>query len=246
MPPDAAGVMGEPRPHDAVRVHPLLKALTAWVRLPILKGPLRGKLWLLHSHGKLARVLNAEYEPDQTALFERVLRPGDAVFDVGAHVGYYTLLASVLVGPAGRVFAFEPDGENLRDLKKHARINRCRNVSVIEAAAGKVTGSALFQPGPGSGRGQLAAEGTVEVPIVRLDEFARERGVVPHLIKIDVEGAELAVLRGARTLLVEEGPGLVLSTHGEGRRQKCLEFLHRMGYRCESIGENASELYCFK
>lgn len=236
--------MDTPRPHNAIRVPPLLRALTGWVRLPILKGPMRGRRWLLHAHGKLTRVLLNSYEPHQTVLFQRLLSEGDTVFDVGAHVGYYTLLSAVLVGPGGKVAAFEPDPENVRDLAAHVRINRLENVTVVAGAVGRESGSARLELGPGSGRGRLSKEGTVEVRTVSLDDFVVETGLRPRLVKIDVEGAEMPVLRGARTLLETVRPALVLSTHGKGRRERCVEYLTPLGYRFEQIGGNDFELFC--
>src|SRR5688500_16975561 len=81
-------------------------------RLPLLCGPMRGKFWLPYSGGKLWRLLLGRYEPDQTAMMGRVLQPGHVLFDVGAAVGYYTVLASPIVGSHGRVVAFEPDPKN--------------------------------------------------------------------------------------------------------------------------------------
>ena len=73
--------------------------------MPILRGPLAGKKWLLASR---INFFLGTYEPEQTQAFQEIVRPGSVVYDVGAHYGYYTLLASVLAGPAGRVLAFEP------------------------------------------------------------------------------------------------------------------------------------------
>src|SRR5712692_81229 len=123
--------------------------------LPILRGGLRGKWWFLGSRGKLLRVLLSTYEREQTALFRRAVRPGDVVFDIGAHAGYYTLLASALVGPTGKVFAFEPDTRNYRMLEKQIAINRCSNVVLSSSAVSDSNGVAQFARGTGSGTGHL-------------------------------------------------------------------------------------------
>lgn len=80
------------------------------------------------------------YEPEQTILFINKLKESDVVFDVGAHIGYYTLLSSEIVGSTGKVFAFEPDPRNSYYLKKHNCINRADNVTIVNKAVTKNDG----------------------------------------------------------------------------------------------------------
>lgn len=100
--------------------------------LPVMQGRLKGKKWIVWSsnHGCWL----GSYEHAKRILFEETITEGSVVFDVGAHVGFYSLLASVLVGPRGSVFAFEPLQRNLFYLKQHLRLNDIENVTVIEAA----------------------------------------------------------------------------------------------------------------
>src|SRR5689334_14548427 len=95
---------------------------------------LRGYWWLPTSGGKVLRILGGTYEPEQTGHFIHFVRPGSTVLDIGAHVGYYTLLASMLAGDAGYVWAFEPEPHNAEFLRQHLAVNNCRNVHVEEAA----------------------------------------------------------------------------------------------------------------
>jgi len=216
--------------------------------MPILRGRLAGARWLPAAGGKTLRVLLGTYEPEQTALFEELTASDNTVFDVGAHVGYYTLLASALAGPDGRVTAFEPDADNLFFLRAHLELNRRSNVTVIESAVGERSGQALFAAGTGSGTGRLAAAGEVSVPVTGLDEFIAAGGGIPDIVKIDVEGAEEMVLRGARQLLAGRGPTLFLSTHGREIHRECCRLLAAQGYRLEPIVggsvETATELLC--
>jgi FkbM family methyltransferase len=205
------------------------------VRLPIIGGRLRGRWWDPASRGKIFRILNGTYEREQTALFEQMLRPGDTVLDVGANVGYYTLLAAVLVGEHGRVHAFEPEPRNAGFLRRHAAINRCRNVTVQQAAVSDRAGTARFDFGSGSGTGHLADAGAIEVRTLRLDDYCAEHGLAPTAIKIDVEGAEMSVLQGARETLRRHLPALFLSTHGPEVHRASLDFLRGMGYRVAPI-----------
>jgi FkbM family methyltransferase len=139
------------------------------ITFPILRGPLAGKKWLLASRSNF---FWGTYEPEQTQAFQKIIRPGDVVFDVGAHYGYYTLLSSALAGPKGKVFAFEPSPGNIPRLKKHLDINHCDNVQVIELALSDHEGSARFDNHAGSGTGHLSPDGQIEVQITSLDAIS--------------------------------------------------------------------------
>jgi FkbM family methyltransferase len=218
------------------------------VRLPIFGGALRGRWWLPASRGKILRILGGSYEPEQTKLFQEHVRPGGTVLDVGAHVGYYTVLSAVLAGERGAVWAFEPNPANARFLRRHTEINHLRNVRVTEAAVSSDRGTARFDFGTGSGTGHLAEHGAVEVQTVRLDEFCAENSIAPTAIKIDVEGAERGVLEGARDTLARHRPVIFLSTHGAEVHRACLDFLSGAGYACRPILgddlETTTELLC--
>jgi FkbM family methyltransferase len=217
------------------------------VRLPIVRGALRGCWWDPASRGKVLRVLAGTYEPEQTRRFLQSIRPGETVLDVGAHVGYYALLAARRVGASGTVVAFEPDPRNGGFLARHAAVNGCGNVRIERAAVAGQAGTARFAAGSGSGTGHLAAAGALEVPVVTLDGYCGEHGLAPAAIKIDVEGAELQVLRGGERTLAEHRPRLFLSTHGPEVHAACLAHLRDRGYAVDPIlggdVEATTELY---
>lgn len=216
------------------------------MRVPLLFGPLRGRLWLPFSRGKVLRLFFGTYEADQTAMISNYLHPGSVFFDVGAAVGYYTVLAAPLVGPTGRVVSFEPDPQNAAYLKKHVAINRFRNVDVRQQAVGNRNGVAPFTCGSGTGTGHLVESGSTQVAICRIDDVAGETGNPTH-IKIDVEGAELEVLEGARKTLLASRPKLFLSTHGTEVQNACARYLTELGYEIRPISPNPkyeSELLC--
>ncbi len=216
-----------------------LRCIPSGAAMPILGGRLRGKRWIVGSatHGAWL----GSYELEMRRLFETTVTPGSVVFDVGAHVGLYTLLASVLVGPAGTVVAFESLPRNLRYLREHLRINRISNVEVIEAAVSARTGTTLFAEGPDSFSGRIAEDGALRVPQVSLDDvIARGEIPAPDYIKIDVEGAERLVLEGARTTLAAAHPTLFLSAHGPDLRRECAEVLRGLGYDLRAAGPEAA------
>jgi FkbM family methyltransferase len=197
--------------------------------VPIVLGRLRGKRWIVGAgpHGYWAGI----YEADKQQLLQRLLRPGDCVFDVGANTGFFTLLASELVGPTGQVVAFEPLPRNLAYLQRHLRMNRANNVRLCAAAVADEAGNAMFTVAGNPSMGGLSAAGTLAVPVVTLDDFIRDDGVKPpRVVKIDVEGAEAAVLRGATKLLARHRPTVLLAGHGTAQQEQCAALLAGLGY----------------
>lgn len=217
-----------------------LRLVPSTARVPVLQGPLRGAWWTVGSgtHGCWL----GTYEIEKQRALARMAGSGAVVFDVGAHVGFYTLLASRLVGPGGMVVAFEPSPRNLRFLEEHLEQNGCENVRVFAAAVVETPGRVRWRAGADSFGGSIAAHGEVEVEALALDDLIARGGLPPpDLIKIDVEGAELAVLRGARATLQEHGPAILLATHGAEVHRSCTELLRQLGYTVRSLSGGPCE-----
>ncbi|MGH8164649.1 MAG: FkbM family methyltransferase, partial [Rhodanobacteraceae bacterium] len=166
-----------------------------------------------------------------------LLRPGQVFFDVGANVGVYTLLGAKTVGPTGAVVAFEPLPRNLAFLFRHLRLNRARNVTIAPLACADRVATELFYEGANPALGRLATveqagrrSGATLVATVTLDAAAEHLRLQPDVLKIDVEGAELRVLEGAKTLLEQARPAILLSIHSDQLRQSCLSFLENHNY----------------
>ena len=204
------------------------------VAVPVIQGRLRGKRWLTGSltHGCWL----GSYESRKQKVFEALITPGSVVFDIGANVGFYTLLASVLVGGSGRVYAFEPVQRNLRYLRRHISLNHLNNVTVIDSAVSDVTGRARFSVSGSSAIGSLSEQGEIEVATLALDDLdASEYERARSHLKIDVEGAELKVLRGAEVFLRTWRPSILLATHGPDVHLDCCRFLLGIGYNIRSV-----------
>ena len=174
------------------------------IRLPIHAW------WLAENDFIGAALLWEGFENVEYELAGRIIRPGMTVLDIGAHKGFYSLLFSRAVGPHGRVLAFEPSHRELTRLKCHLYINSCRNVQVFNFALGQSNGQAqLFvAEGPETGLNSLRPPSeSVEthqetVSIRALDTVLNDEQIGKvDFIKIDVEGAELAVFSGAIDLL---------------------------------------------
>jgi len=177
------------------------------------------------------------YEPHLAAAMEDILNLDDVAFDVGAHVGYFSLLMATCVGPGGRVIAFEPDPVVFHRLERSVRLNSPTPGGAIKplaAAAGAVAGTGRFARGSDSSTGKLSDGGEFEVLVTTLDDTAAQHGI-PSLVKIDVEGEELDTLRGAVKLLRTGSTSFIIEAHSEELERACVEVLGRYGYRTRRL-----------
>ena len=178
------------------------------------------------------------------------LRPGMVFVDVGAHYGYFSLVASVLVGPAGAVFALEPGrhafdllARNVRDVPvihpdavaacSHTGTGELHDFGVGNSALNTLLGMARVPP---EDRRRLRSQ-AYPVRCSALDDYIAASGGVPDFVKIDAEGSELAILTGMRTVLTEAAPMLAIEAGDyDGMTapptMTSIEFLESLGYRC--------------
>src|SRR2546427_266974 len=155
----------------------------------------------------LPMLFHGEYEPETTQLLKKFLQPGMRVVDLGAHIGYYTLLAGRAVGPTGKVYAFEPVPSTFTLLVKNIEVNRYESVvATIPKAISDTTSRTRIFLRKGSSVSAASFpdhhdQACVEVETISLDEFFREKNWPKvHLVKMDIEGAEKRALDGMREL----------------------------------------------
>ena len=158
------------------------------------------------------------YEPEVTAVFRQVLRPGMAVIDVGANIGFFTMLSAAAVGPEGAVLAVEPNPENARLLEASRRLNGFGHVTVAQVAAGDALGLLALNTthsngttsDPGAELDDLLLARTVPcIPVDSLAAAAWRGDRRVGLIKVDVEGAEYKALRGASGVIARDRPTII-------------------------------------
>jgi FkbM family methyltransferase len=167
--------------------------------------------------------LGKAWEGATTRVFQHVIRPGDVIVDVGAHWGYFTLLAATQCTETGRVYAFEPHPKNFATLTRNIEANHLSNVVTVQSAVSNCAGSIqLFEARNSMGHSVntlpqdwRAVDGTspraISVRTVKLDDFFANNPLQPRLVKMDIEGAEPLALAGMRRL-IERCPCLVLIT----------------------------------
>ena len=193
-------------------------------------------------------IVRGQYERDATELVRRSLHPGDVAIDVGAHIGLFAIQMAAAVGGSGIVYAFEPFGPNADLVERSIAENQfgSRVVlrrSAVGAGSGTATltfpfetlntgGAYVVRPGTAP----MPGNRTTEVPIVALDDLDIRRPV--RLIKMDVEGAEPLVVRGAARLVAEDRPLIVAELHPSQLERVSgvsaaafLDQMRRLGYR---------------
>jgi len=186
------------------------------------------------------------WEPEVVQAISQSVSPGMTVLDIGAHGGFYTLLLSKLVGPKGRVIAFEPLPANFRLLEENIGLNGVENVVLRREALGEHSGEFDLEV-PGDESSLLAGElrdgderGTTRVPAISLNDFVSRSGLRVDFIKMDVEGAEGPILRGARQTIDAFHPCMMVELH-DADRQKELHpaavQLRESGYQIEWLDE---------
>jgi FkbM family methyltransferase len=220
-------------------------ALT-WVQ--VQRGPAWG-IWLHLNPRTGVDYFNGDIEPEVQAALGKYLRAGMTVYDIGANIGFFSLLAARLVGAAGRVTAFEADPEIAARLRENVERNKGAPISVEEKAVWSSSSPVFFaradaEVSPDRGLGHVidndaerSAVGTIRVEAVSIDEYVG-KAEGPDFIKCDVEGAEVEVFRGAAKLLNEKLPIILCEMHGDKNRQTLLKVFEKLGYRCEPCGNN--------
>jgi FkbM family methyltransferase len=197
-------------------------------------------------------IVRGHYERDEIAFVRRILKPGDTAIDVGAHIGFFTMQMAAMVGPTGRVYAFEPFDANADLLERSIAENRFGDRVVFKrSAVGAAQGSATLTfpvETLNSGGAYLLREGTAplsgnlkkQVPLVALDDIEVRRPV--RFIKMDVEGAEPQVIRGAVRLLKEDRPAILSELHPTQLERasgvspnEFLDQLRAIGYRAQDL-----------
>lgn len=223
-------------------------------KFPILQFPLRklasaltngGPGAIRYGEGK-GLIFNAEFcnpgfllgtsEPLEQQMLAKLLKPGDVFYDVGANAGFYCVIAARLVGPEGKVYAFEPTPELADRVEENAGLNQFNHIEVIRVAVGDCDEEVKFGVGGGfsvSNSLNLATSesASITVSCITLDRFFLEHRA-PTLILMDIEGAELKALHGAMECIRKHLPTIMVEVHwiGDPFLQFYESYLRPLGY----------------
>jgi FkbM family methyltransferase len=201
---------------------------------PILQGPGRGLRWIVGSYNHGCWLGSYEYE--KQIILDGLIKPGDSVYDLGAHVGYFTLLFSKLAGKNGVVYAFEPFMENFAFLSEHVRLNHLENVHTFQIGIAAQSGVASFDAGRNSATGGCSETGKIQVSVHNLVEFIDQHKLrPPSVIKMDIEGQEQYVVPSILDMTIRQRTSLLISTHSDAITRTLAELLTENGFRVSPL-----------
>ena len=183
-------------------------------------------------------------EPAVQDVLKAHLRPGMVFYDLGANIGFFSLIGARLVGPTGKVVSFEADPEICHRLRENISQNRFAHVIVEQKAVWSSTGTLSFARSdpavsPDRGLGRVSSDNSsngIHVEATSLDEYT-SLSPAPDVLKCDVEGGECAVLRGARRLLLEKRPVLLVEVHCSQNAEELSKILTEVGYSFRNLDE---------
>jgi FkbM family methyltransferase len=202
-----------------------LRAIPREAALPILSGPNRGLRWIAGA-GTHACWLG-RYERQEIEWFLSRLSPASVVWDIGAHAGYFAMACA---RRCREVVACEALPENAANLLRHIRLNNLENVSVVRFAIGaEASGTVTFGGSTSSYQNQIGS-GSLSVPLTSIDALVSAGHQPPSIIKMDIEGAEVAALRGGRATLTTHKPNILVAVHSAELSLQCRSFLESLGY----------------
>jgi len=180
------------------------------------------------------------YEPELAEAVREFLRPEMTVYDVGANIGYISLLLAHQVRPTGKVFAFEALPANLERIRRNVALNALESrITLVSQAVADKSGELTFFVHESVGMGKVAGsagrndqyQAEIKVPAISLDEFVYVQGhPAPDAVKMDIEGGEVLALPGMKRLLAEHHPLLLLELHGPESEKVAWESLTAAGY----------------
>jgi len=203
-------------------------------------GDLKGMHLVLDMQGEKDYWLGT-YEPELQGAVRDWVKPGWIAYDVGANIGYISLLFAKTVGNNGKVFSFEALPANLERLRKNINLNfdNIGKITIFSGAVTNMIAPVRFLIGPSGGMGKVEGSAgrqgeyhqSIEVPGITLDDFVYHQGQpVPQVIKIDIEGGEVLALPGMQRLLVEKHPLLFIEMHGYEAAKVVWDLLTSAGY----------------
>jgi FkbM family methyltransferase len=230
------------------RGHPALAALRWWLRrghVRVPDGPGNGlrlaRADVVAQHIQAFGLVRGTLETSVQEAMRRTVASGGTFYDIGANLGFFSLLGARMAGPDGRVIAFEPHPANAALIKENATLNGLQTIHVCELALGRQTGADLLYDVAEASWSRLVgygrhpdARGTVSVSVAAIDDLLEEGRVPPpEVVKIDAEGAELDILAGMARTLAARRPALICELHATNAA--FVDLMDSSGYRVENL-----------
>lgn len=205
-------------------------------RIPvsIQSGPNRGKKWSITASGQ--GIASGQYERDRFDAFAALIHSDDVLWDVGANHGYASLVAAnAISATSGEVHAFEPSEYNRWYLRQHLSWNDAEHVQIESVAVADYVGTSMFG-GSGSSAGFALGKGAEQVAVSTLTHLVSGGMRAPTFIKVDIEGAETSLLKGAADFMSGAAtrgtlPLILMSVHSPAHYRDCRDLMLSFGYQ---------------
>ncbi|MBU2634018.1 MAG: FkbM family methyltransferase [Nanoarchaeota archaeon] len=232
----------------------IIKHLYRFIVINFLKAntvKIDGHKLFLDSEDSLRLSVYGQFEAFETEVIKKEIKEGDVVLDIGANIGYYALIFAKLVGPKGKVFAFEPDPENFALLNKNIKINEYKNVVLINKAVSNETGEIkLYLNEYNKANHQIYPSKnhrkSILIQTTRLDDFFKDYKGKIDFVKIDIEGAEYLAIQGMSNLLNKNKNIKIITEfypcwleNFNVKSEEYLKLLSKHGFKLYNLNKNA-------
>jgi len=202
---------------------------------------------------QLGHIFNSA-EPQLQQILKKHIKKGDVVFDIGANMGYVSIVMSKLVGKKGKVYSFEAIPETTERCNRNIQLNGCKNIQLIRKALSDSIGKVTFRIPNGGDTHPMASMVwhkniddaiSVEVETMTIDGNEKFENISPSFLKIDVEGAEAKVIKGMEQLIKRDKPSIFIECSKAGR-EDVWNILKELKYSCYLASNLAEEITDFE
>ena len=201
--------------------------------------------------------INKIYEKNETNFVKDSVNKGDLVIDIGANIGYYTLMFAKLVGDTGKIYAFEPDPKNFSILEKNIQVNGYNNIILEKkAVSNKLGKSTLYMNENSAGSSMHKPNNVVNqiyVDLITLDSYFEVNAITPDFIKIDIEGYELNALKGMESILQSSDKTKIMIEYNPLTKKEFnsdpmdnLTFLSELGFKFKDLNSSVQTFLTFE
>jgi len=202
--------------------------------------------------------INKIYEKNETNFVKDSVNKGDIVIDIGANIGYYTLMFAKLVGDTGKIYAFEPDPKNFSILEKNIQVNGYNNIILEKKAVSNKLGKSTFYVSENSAGSSMHkpnnyAVNEIYVDLITLDNYFEVNSITPDFIKIDIEGYELNALKGMESILQSSDKTKIMIEYNPLTKKEFnsdpmdnLTFLSELGFKFKDLNSSVQTFLTFE
>ena len=216
-----------------------------------------GNKMFLDEKDSLLLSINKIYEKNETNFVKDSVNKGDIVIDIGANIGYYTLMFAKLVGDTGKIYAFEPDPKNFSILEKNIQVNGYNNIILEKKAVSNKLGKSTFYVSENSAGSSMHKPNNVVdqiyVDLITLDNYFEVNSITPDFIKIDIEGYELNALKGMESILQSSDKTKIMIEYNPLTKKEFnsdpmdnLTFLSELGFKFKDLNSSVQTFLTFE